>query len=125
MPKWKSDGTGVQPGGDCGGDYQSTESFSVRYIRADQTSPPFSLITVYFYGEDPKQDGRHVITMQNEYMTCLDLRDPGSSERWADARYITVDHGPYASAADAESRARTLAQRHRAGDISWDGRPWR
>lgn len=53
MPNWKSDGRGIQPGGDCGGDYQSTDAFNVHNIDTNQTRPPFSVIDVTFYGEDP------------------------------------------------------------------------
>lgn len=119
---WQSDGRGILPGGSCGGDFQSTDAFNVRYVLSGQTQPPYALVTVSFYGEDCR--GGHMVTRQAEYLTCTDLRDPGSTEQWANARYETADNTRYGTAAEAARRAREFADQHRASDIRWNGEPW-
>lgn len=124
MTRWLPDGTGVQPGGDIGGDAQATASFSVRYL-AD--SPDDALVTVYFYGAyaDPhaaEPTGPYPITIQTEFMVCGDRTDPSSTERWSTCTYTTAAVAPLTDLAAAEQAARDLAERHTADDIAWDGR---
>jgi hypothetical protein len=116
---WKPDGTGVQPGGDVGGDVQATESYSVRYHHVRHCG---AVVTVHVFGET-SDDRTYQVTTMTEHVVCDDVRDPGGTERWADVTYVT---GPQKySARNIDRAARLTAERHRPEQIRWDGRaPW-
>jgi hypothetical protein len=119
--RWQPDGTGVQPGGDVGGDRQATASYSVRYMTPDR---PGALVTIYFYGERVGR-GEYGVTMQTEWLVCAAPGDPGGTEQWSEADYH--DLAPYVitSRADADRIAREHANTHAAEEVTWDGRtPW-
>jgi hypothetical protein len=121
--EWRSDDTGVQPNGDCGGDIQHGNSCSVRYVRPDM---PRSLITVSFYAvEYDECPGEFVVQRQVEWLVCEDPADPGGTEVWSDYEYDDVSATVMGSAAEAEREARELADDalSRGWTHGWDDQP--
>lgn len=107
--KWMEDGTGVQPGGDVGGDAQDGQSWSRRFVHPDV---PGALINVYVYAshDNPSRPGLEwSAALQVEYMLCTDTADPGGTEVWADYLYRTLRMG-YPSRAYAETAARRVLE---------------
>jgi hypothetical protein len=103
---WAADGTGVQPGGDAGGDIQAGESYRVRYRRADR---PCAMITRTAYpAEVPGQPGVFFVQVETEWLVSTDPLDPGGTETWSDYAYDD-EPGIYASAAEAEKAAVRVA----------------
>jgi hypothetical protein len=131
--KWRPDGTGVSGGGDVGGDIQAADSYDIRFIHPDL---PRAVITVWVYPvvADEKQfdhdppDGPFTIQIQTEYTICDDVRDPGSTEEWADARYEDLP-AKYASLRSAERDTARIADQFAAGKRlparNWDGEVFR
>lgn len=127
---WRPDGTGVQPGGDIGGDYQVSDAFSVRFVRDDLSV----VVDKYWYVElivdtevpPAPNDRRYRVTCLMMYTICTDVRDPGGTETWADLAYDnTTDPTIYADYTAAERSAQLLAEvdsRIGAWRIAWDGR---
>ena len=75
---WAADGTGVQPGGDAGGDLQAGESYSVRYRRADR---PCAMITRTAYPAGvPGRPGVFFVQVETELLVSIDPLDPGGTE---------------------------------------------
>lgn len=62
------------------------------------------------------------VERQTELLIAGDLAQPGATEEWADYEYAYED-GTYSTAAEAQQAAHEAAQRHRASDLRWDGRP--
>ena len=120
---WQADGTGVQPGGDIGGDIQAGDSYSVRYRRADL---PGSMITWTAYPvEYDNCPGEFVVQTQTEWLVCEDPSDPGGTEIWSEVSCKDDDGAIYDSAADAEAaacEAATVMLGH-AGIQYWNGLP--
>jgi len=103
---WTADGTGVQPGGDAGGDIQAGQSYSVRYRRADR---PWAMITRTAYpARVPDRSGVFVVRVETEWLVSTDPLDPGRTETWSECVH---DDEPdiYPSAADAEKAAVRVA----------------
>jgi len=123
MGQWRTDGTGVQPGGDCGGDIQAGDSYSARFVRPDL---PGSLMTVTFYPvEYDECPGEFVVQRQLEWMVCGDPRDPGGTEIWSDVAYDDMPSRVMGSRREAgkEARAFARAELERAWTYAWDGQP--
>ena len=127
--KWKREG-GVVPGGDVGGDYQATESWSVRY-RAEED--PTRVVTVYFFGEYltpaasevPDTTGVYKITRLTEATICREdgptpLPDT-SDEVWSDSRYDEVETEIRGSLKYIDEAARGWAVLHTPSLIVWNG----
>lgn len=120
---WRPDGTGICSIGDCGGDIQAGDSYSVRYVRPGKSG---SLITVTFYPvEYDELPGEFVVQRQVEFLTCEDPADPGGTETWSDVTYDDVSVLVLDTAAEAEQEAREFAEQalghgwtHR-----WNGEP--
>ncbi|MFG2001637.1 hypothetical protein ACGFNU_21045 [Spirillospora sp. NPDC048911] len=116
---WRQDNTGITAGGDVGGDYQATDSFSVRYVHTDRSA----VVTVYAYGVE-RRPGRYSVEMQTEMTVCRDVRRPGDTEEWSDSAYAAA-RGTFNSAEQAYRAAHDAIRRHKAREIRWDGRaPW-
>lgn len=115
---WRTDGR-ICPGGDVGGDIQAGDSYSIRF---HQDGDPCRLVTVYAY--PVQQRSRIGVEIQTEFMVCQDPRDPGSSELWSDAMYVTDPHA-FDSIAAADRYARRLIEGYPSSNIDWDGKaPW-
>lgn len=122
---WTPDEHGVQPGGDCGGDYQVTESYSRRFVRP---GVPGAMITVSFYGvachdADGVPTGEYAVEEQTEMLVCTDPADPGGTEVWSDYAYRDVNVLAIADEAEAERKARRFAEGADMYGCGWDGRP--
>jgi hypothetical protein len=124
--KWKREGE-VVPGGDVGGDYQATESWSVRY-RAEED--PTRVVTVYFFGEYltpadseiPETTGVYKVTRMTEATICRDPQQaPGDTEVWSDSRYDEVEAEVRGSLKYVDDAARGWAVLHTPFLINWDG----
>lgn len=123
---WQPDGTGVQPNGDCGGDVQDGESFSVRF-----TNPalPGRLITVAFYPVIyPEWKSREWgVERLVEWLICTDPTDPGGTEVWSDTAVDLVNETAFyhRREAEAEAEAREFAEAglSRAWTYAWNGAP--
>jgi hypothetical protein len=121
--EWRSDGSGVVSNGDCGGDIQDGESFSVRYIRPDM---PGSLITVTFYPVTYEElPGEWQVERQVEWMVCEDPADPGSTEIWSEESRQIVSALVSTVQSEAEREARELAELalYQGSAHGWDGQP--
>ncbi len=120
---WEANDKAPLPGGDVGGDNQASESWSVRWYRADR---PGALITEYWYAEEDDDAQHYVITRQTEYLLCTDPDQPGDTEVWSDAVYDTTAAGPFrrlrAATLVAEELAKVAADS--APDHTWDGEPF-
>lgn len=117
------DGTGVQPGGDVGGDIQRGGSYSVRFVRPDK---PGSLITVTFYAVEYGCPSGFVVQRQIEWLVCEDPSDPGGTENWSEV----VHDDPFSTAFDTVGAAEEdawLAAQEALGVAwaygRWDGEP--
>jgi hypothetical protein len=118
---WQPDGRGVLPGGDCGGDIQRGESFSVRYVRPDM---PGSLITRTAYAVE-NCPGEFTVQILTEWLVCTDPADPGGTEIWSDSERNyegTPIYNRAWKAEDAASQA-ALGMLREAGSHDWDGQP--
>lgn len=105
--QWRADGDGVGSSGDCGGDIQWGDSYSVRYVRPDM---PGSLITVTFYAvEYDENPGEFGVQRQVEFMVCEDPADPGGTEIWSEVTYDDVNDLVIDTADEAEREAREFA----------------
>jgi hypothetical protein len=127
--KWKPDGTGITSGGEVGGDIQAAGSYDIRFIHPDL---PRAVITVWVYPvvdpDDGDFKGPFTIQIQTEYTICDDVRNPGSTEEWADARYEDLP-AKYASLPSAERDTARIADQFAAGKRlparNWDGKYFR
>ena len=121
--QWRPDGTGVDSYGDCGGDIQRGDSYSVRFVRPDL---PGSLITETYYAvEYDECPGEYVVQRQVEFMVCEDPADPGGTEIWSEVTYDDVSYLVKDTEAEAEQEAREFADAALGhGDThGWDGQP--
>jgi hypothetical protein len=124
---WQADGEGVQSNGDCGGDYQATDSFSVRYIyRRDDGK--WAVATISFYGVTLDPDGDlkppYRIERQEERILCTDPRRPVDTEEWADHRFLPA-FPTCTTLEGATGAAREAARSFDPQWITWDGlTPW-
>lgn len=111
---------GPQPAGDVGGDYQTSEAYSRRFI-APLADGTYASVTAYFYVEDvstidpPHKDGSIVLSRQIEYTVCTDPGDVGGTEINSDVRYVTLERGTRMTDADARKACRRL----KLSDVSW------
>jgi hypothetical protein len=126
--KWKQEG-GVVEGGDVGGDYQCSDSWSIRY-RAEED--PTRVVDVYFFGEATTPYASEVpigpwydITRMTVPTICEDpAQPPGDTEIWSDADYfevrtdVRIEGSPIKALNEMCQR---IADEHRAEDIDWDG----
>ena len=124
MNGWKPDGTGIVSNGDCGGDIQRGDSYSVRYRHPGL---PNAVITSTAYAAE--YDGLpdvFFVQVQTEWVICDDPEHPGDTETWYDARYEDQED-TYGDAGDAEEEARQVAARllEDADSLGWDGTPAR
>src|SRR3954451_13325556 len=85
MP-WYQRKSGIQPGGDIGGEAQKTDSVSIRYHHTDR---PDAVTTIYAYGIPAisLSGSGYAVEIQAEFSICLDPDDPGGSELWSDAEF--------------------------------------
>lgn len=120
---WKPDGTGIVSNGDCGGDIQRGDSYSVRYRNPGL---PNAVITSTAYAaEYDSNPGDFFVQVQTEWVICNDPEHPGDTETWSDANYDD-EAIIYNTAAEAEEAARQLAAEFPddAESPEWDGEPW-
>ena len=150
---WIPDGWGVQSSNETiGGDNQITDSYSVRYLLADDNGTLkaridsdgrkiYAVLTVYVYAAarmdelgnlEPDSDGQPVIWLatQVERMLCTNPEDPGSTEVWSDYEYTDLDQF-FVTQEAADVAARRMAELYAADaqlfqrDFDWDGlTPW-
>lgn len=121
--QWRPDDTGVDSNGDCGGDIQRGDSYSVRYVRPDM---PGSLITETYYAtEYDSLPGEFGVQRQVEFMVCEDPADPGGTEIWSEVTYDDVSYLVIDTEAEAEREAREFAEAalDRGWTHGWDGLP--
>lgn len=121
---WQPDGSGVRPGGDCGGDRQHGESYSVRFRHPGL---PGAVITRAAYAvESGKRPGRFHVQVQTEFTLCTDPDRPGDTETWSDVTYDDWDR-TWRTAAEAEADARDRVTAEVIRDaycLNWEGEPW-
>jgi hypothetical protein len=114
----------VGSNGDCGGDIQRGDSYSVRLVHPDM---PGSLITVAFYAAEYDECPREfVVQRQVEWLVCADPADPGGTEIWSDYDYSDVSETVMTRRRDASREAKQHAEYvHANPDIygGWDGQP--
>lgn len=93
MSAWIRRQPPVAPGGDAGGDIQSSEAWSARWSRrlADGSH---GVVTRTYYATD--HEGVLGLECETEYLVCADPDRPGDTETWSDARYETVATGRHA-----------------------------
>lgn len=122
--KWKREGE-VTPGGDVGGDYQATESWSIRY-RAEED--PTRVVEVYYFGEyqsdaDAENEvGPYDLTRYTDATICRDPSlSPGETEIWSDSRYDKIETDLTWSLKSLDEAARGFAALHTPDLIDWDG----
>jgi hypothetical protein len=121
---WQPDGTGIVSNGDCGGDMQRGDSYSVRYRNPGL---PSAVITRAAYAaEDDGNPGDFFIQVQTEWLICDDPEYPGDTETWSDITYDDEDARIWDTAGEAEEAARQRAAEELsdAESIGWDGEPW-
>ena len=125
MTGWRPDGTGIQPGGDIGGDIQASDSYSVRFRHPDL---PNAVITCTAYAAEDadRNPGEFFLQVETEYLTCTDPSDPGGTETWSDVTYDEEDGRIWDTAGEAEEAARQRAAEELgdADSLEWDGEPW-
>ncbi len=120
---WKEIGD-VADGGDIGGDWQATASWSRRFhaptAARDGEHP---VVTIYAYGIADRDDGVSPpfrVETQYELTLCADPRRPGDTERWSDSVTVTG-----ADTYDRLSGVAGAASAHLCGlgpeAIHWDG----
>lgn len=121
---WQPDGTGVDSNGDCGGDIQQGDSYSVRFLNPHI---PGAIVTVTFYAaEYDDAPGEFIVQRQVEWLLCEDPAEPWDTEIWSDADYDDMGD-MYDAADDAERAAREHAGRSledAPGEIDWAGETW-
>jgi hypothetical protein len=129
---WRPDKAGVSQGGDIGGDIQASDSWAVRFVRDDQPAGPgsASLVTVTCYGTEDEENnpGEFGIVREVEYLICTDPDDPGGTELWSEYEYDDVfpDQDPRtAEEAGCLARDEAEAALNDAGELAWNGRPFR
>lgn len=101
MSVWVQRQPPVTPGGDVGGDIQSSDAWSARWVRT-LADGSFGVVTRTYYATD--NEGVLGLERETEYLVCADPADPGTTETWSDARYETVATGGHDSR-DAELAA--------------------
>jgi hypothetical protein len=122
MSDWLPDGRGVVRG-NVGDDYQSGESYSVRFRRADV---PGAIITQTAYpvnvGGGCK--GPFLVRVETMWLVCINPEDPGGTEVWSDSRPEDEDE-LYETGEEAERGAWNVANQLNSGGGShtWDGLP--
>lgn len=125
--KWKREG-GVTEGGDVGGDYQCSDSWTIRY-RGDD---PTRTVDVYFFGEVPfnreagEYDGPfyNIVRMTWPTISTDPEQPPGDTEVWSDADYFEVRVDVRVEGQPVKilnEMCRRFADEHTADDIDWDG----
>jgi len=119
---WQTDGSGLQPGGEAGGDIQAGPAWSIRYRLAGRAGAMITR-TCYpaCYAEQP---GTFFVQVETERLVCADPADPGRTEIWADLRYDDLP-GIYPAAAEAEAAAcrAAVALLGDGASQDWDGLP--
>lgn len=116
--QWRPD-RGVASNGDCGGDIQRGDSYSVRYIRPDV---PAATITVSFYAIEPDElVGEFLVQRQTEFY----VRGPNDEELSEETLYDDVSELYSDTAEQAEQEAREWAEDAlgRGWTHRWDGQP--
>jgi hypothetical protein len=123
---WQPDGTGIQPGGDTGGDLQAGDAYRVRFLNPGL---PHAIITYTAYpaGQSGPDSADFYIQAEIESLTCTDAADPGGTETWSVNEYHHPDEAWYSTVAEAEEAARQDAAQYleHAGHLDWDGEPFR
>lgn len=121
---WRPDDAGIRPGGDCGGDRQRSESYSVRFRHPDL---PGAVITRTAYAvESAEHLGEFYVQVQTESALCDDPERPGDTGTWSRVDYDNWDR-TWRTAAEAEedARCRTIGEiAENAYCLNWDGTPW-
>lgn len=125
MNGWQPDGTGIVSNGDCGGDIQVGDSYSVRFRHPRL---PNAVITrsAYAANDADRNPGEYFVQVLTEWLVCTDPEHPGDTETWSDASHDDWD-GTWASAAEAEADARdrvTSELLRNAYCLDWDGQPF-
>lgn len=124
MDYWRPHGT-VSVAGDIGGDIQAGEAYEKRFIH-----PKFAgrLVVVAVYpvfgdGSNPMPPDVTVISLQVqiEYMICRDVDDPGSTEEWADYRYMSVPLPAGSSLDQAQALCVPFLEAYNGTNIVWNG----
>lgn len=114
-------------GGDCGGDFQASDSVTRRFARPQADTDLWSVLTVYWYlTDDSKADwvDRRLgprLERQEEYVVCRDLHFVGDTEEWCDYRHL-FEQAWEPVEANVKVAARDF---NPIAEISWNGRPFR
>jgi hypothetical protein len=122
---WRPDGTGIVSHGDCGGDIQVGDSYSVRFRHPRL---PNAVITrsAYAANDTDRNPGEYFVQVLTEWLVCTDPERPGDTETWSDASHDDWD-GTWASAAEAEADARDRVASELLSNaycLDWDGQPF-
>jgi hypothetical protein len=122
---WQPDGTGIVSNGDCGGDIQRGDSYSVRFRHPDL---PNAIITCSAYAAEDtdRNPGEFFLQVQTEWLICDDPAQPGDTEIWSDVTYDDEDGRIWDTVGEAEQAARQRAAEELgdADSLEWDGEPW-
>lgn len=128
MSDWETE-VSVSYGDVVGGDGAGA-AFSTRYVKANDDGS-FALITSYYYpvditarcGEDNPDAGRFDVENMTEYLVCMDLEDPGSTEVWSEYEFTHPSATAFVSEEDAKRAARNFATAEDVSVYTWDGEP--
>jgi hypothetical protein len=121
--RWLPDGAGIRRGDQVGGDDQASESYSIRFNRADRSGAIITR-TAYPVTAAKSCEGQFLIRVETEWLVCSNPMDPGGTEVWSDRR--TEDEtGSYETAAEAERAAQDVASEllRDVASLTWDGLP--
>jgi hypothetical protein len=82
----------VLDNGDVGGDYQTGEGWSRRFVRFLPELNRWEVLTDHFYAcaadDDEECELRRWVENQTERLVCRDFRDPGGTEEQSDVTYV-------------------------------------
>lgn len=120
---WRPDIDGVGSSGDCGGDIQRGDSYSVRFTRPDV---PTARVTITFYAVKYVVSGEFAVRREVEWLVGEDPENLGDTEIWECTDYDYISGEVMDTQEDAEAEARRLAEAaaENGDDINWDGEPW-
>jgi hypothetical protein len=120
---WRPDGTGIDSMGDCGGDIQRGDSYSVRFSRPDM---PTARVTVTFYAAEYDEcPGEFLVQRQVEFLVGEDPANLSDTELWERTDYddVTYEVMDTEEEADAEALRLATSALGSADYINWDGQP--
>jgi hypothetical protein len=121
---WRPDIEGVGSSGDCGGDIQRGDSYTIRFTRPDV---PTARVRVIFYAvEYDECPGEFIVRREVEFLVGEDPENLGVTEIWerTDSDDLSDEVMDTQEEAEAEARRLAATAAETGDDINWDGEPW-